>query len=548
MDFEWVAIAASDVVWILIAFVLGLLAKSVRLPPLVGFLAAGFLLNAQGVVGGEMLAKLSDLGITLLLFIVGLKLNIKSLARPQVWAVTCLHTSIVVALLGAIIFALAYTDIPIIGGLSLEQSLIIAFALSFSSTVFVVKVLEESGQMAALHGRIAIGILIVQDLAAVIYLAMSTGVWPSYWALLLLLLIPLKPVLHMILQRAGHGELLILYGFLLAMGGAEIFQLVELKGDLGALVLGVLMANHPKSDELSKSMLGFKDLFLLGFFLSIGLSGAITLEIFAIGVLIVPFIFIKSALFFALLTRFNLRARTALITSSNLTNFSEFGLIVSAISVANGWINSEWLIVIAVALSISYVIASLLNSLSNHVYATYRPSLVKFQKEHRIEDEQMIDIDSAEILVIGMGRIGTGAYDKLEEQYGSRVVGIDIDHLTVKKRRSEGRRVLIGDPSDYDFWDRVQAAHTLKLVMLALPKPSASLEIIEQLRDFSFDGTIAATVRFPDEVERLKEAGAATAFNFYNEAGAGFASHVISAGLAEGVRERQNEQFNREKS
>jgi len=88
MDFQWIAIALGDVAWISIAFVLGLLSRSVGLPPLVGFLATGFLLNAYGIASGEMLEKLSDLGITLLLFTVGLKLNLRTLARPQVWAVS----------------------------------------------------------------------------------------------------------------------------------------------------------------------------------------------------------------------------------------------------------------------------------------------------------------------------------------------------------------------------------------------------------------------------------------------------------------------------
>ena len=125
--------------------------------------------------------------------------------------------------------------------------------------------------MTSLHGRIAIGILIVQDLAAVLFLAITTGQTPSYWAILLVaMLFPLQPVLKLLLQRVGRGELLVLYGFLLALGGAEAFEFVGLKGDLGALVVGVLIANHAKAEEMAKIMLGFKDLFLLGFFLSIG--------------------------------------------------------------------------------------------------------------------------------------------------------------------------------------------------------------------------------------------------------------------------------------
>ncbi len=215
MDFEWVAVALGDVAWISLAFCLGFLARQIGLPPLVGFLATGFVLNYLGIVSGEMLQKLADLGITLLLFTVGLKLNLKVLIRPQVWSVTLLHITLIIVLFGAVIFALALMSVPLFSGLDLKLSLMLAFALSFSSTVFVVKVLEEKGEMKSLHGRIAIGILVMQDLAAVIFLAASTGKLPSLWALSLFLLIPLRPLLHHLLQKTGHGELLILYGLVL---------------------------------------------------------------------------------------------------------------------------------------------------------------------------------------------------------------------------------------------------------------------------------------------------------------------------------------------
>jgi glutathione-regulated potassium-efflux system ancillary protein KefC len=179
MDFEWIAIALGDVVWIVVAFAMGALSRAVGLPPLVGFLAAGFLLNTQGIAGGETLEKLSDLGVTLLLFIVGLKLNLATLGRPQVWAVAGIHMCAVVALFGFAIYGLALLGASFVDGLDLGQSMLIAFALSFSSTVFAVKTLEERGEMASLHGRIAIGILIMQDLAAVVFLAISVGKVPS---------------------------------------------------------------------------------------------------------------------------------------------------------------------------------------------------------------------------------------------------------------------------------------------------------------------------------------------------------------------------------
>ena len=175
---------------------------------------------------------------------VGLKFNLKVLILPQVWAVTVLHISIIIALFGAVIFGLALMGVSLFSGLDLKTSLMIAFALSFSSTVFVVKALEEKGEMKSRHGRIDIGILVMQDLAAVIFLAASMGKLPSLWALLLFLLIPLRPLLHHLLQKTGHGELLILYGLVLALGGAELFELGGVKDDLGALIMGVLISTH----------------------------------------------------------------------------------------------------------------------------------------------------------------------------------------------------------------------------------------------------------------------------------------------------------------
>ena len=528
MSFDTIATALGDVTWIGLAFVLGLLSRTVGLPPLVGFLVAGFALNLLGVTSGTMLEALSELGITLLLFIVGLKLNLRTFSRPQVWAVTGLHMAIVVAVFAVAIYALALLGASLFSGLGFPDALLIAFALSFSSTVFVVKVLEDKGETASLHGRIAVGILLVQDLAAIVFLAVSAGQYPVGWAILLVLLIVLRPALVGILQRVGHGELLVLYGFLLAVGGSQLFELIGLKGYVGALVMGVLIASHSKGVEMAKAMFSFKDLFLVGFFLSIGLSGPLTLEAVLIGAAITPFVFLKSGLFYALMTGFKLRARTALLASLNLTNFSEFGLIVAAIGAANGWINSAWLLVIAVALALSCVIAAGLNVIAHPLYTRYGAHLKRLQHPQRLADDHALDIGGAKIAIIGMGRVGTGAYDDMHERHGGSVVGVDIDPVKVERLQSTGRTVLLGDPGDADFWDRVQATHTLELVMLALPNLASNLAVLDELKVASFTGQVAATARFADEIEPLKEAGASTVFNIYAEAGSGFATHVAA--------------------
>ena len=171
-----------DPLWIAAAFVFGAIAGRVGLPPLVGFLIAGFVLKGFDIEGGDFLARVSDIGVTLLLFTIGLKLKLKSLAKPEVWAGGPLHMLITIVVFGGGILILGIWQVPYFNHLRLQNSLLIAFALSFSSTVFAVKMLEQKKETASKHGAVAIGILIMQDVIAVIFLAFSSGKIPSPWA------------------------------------------------------------------------------------------------------------------------------------------------------------------------------------------------------------------------------------------------------------------------------------------------------------------------------------------------------------------------------
>ena len=292
-----------DPLWIVFAFAFGFVIKQIGLPPLVGFLTAGFALNYFGIEGSASLDQIADFGVLLLLFSIGLKLRIKDLLKPEIWAGSSLHMLITVLVFGTIIFILSSIGFSVFANLNLTSSVIIAFALSFSSTIFAIKILEETGAITSAHGKIAIGILVIQDIFAVIFLTLSSNETPSPWAfsLLLLFFIPLllkHTKLSSLINRSGHGELLILLGVLIPLAGAAIFKLVGLKADLGALIFGMLLANHPRAKELANSMLSLKDLFLVGFFLSIGLSGTPSLEAMGISLLLAIVMPVKIFLFF----------------------------------------------------------------------------------------------------------------------------------------------------------------------------------------------------------------------------------------------------------
>ena len=196
-------------IWLSFAFGLGLLMRLVGLPPLVGYLAAGFILSANGYETSNLLAEVAHAGVLLLLFSVGLKLRLKNLLRAEVLAGSVLHMVVFV-----VFIALVLTQFT---GLDRNAVLMVSLALSFSSTVVAAKVLESKRELRAFHGRVAIGILIVQDLVAVAMLSVASGEAPSRWAFVVLGFFLLRPVLHKLLDLSGHGELVVLYGLMVAL-------------------------------------------------------------------------------------------------------------------------------------------------------------------------------------------------------------------------------------------------------------------------------------------------------------------------------------------
>jgi predicted Kef-type K+ transport protein len=523
-------LAAIDVIHIVplgVAFVLGLVARAAQLPPLIGFLAAGFLLGILGMENSPALQKIADLGVTLLLFTIGLKLHLRDLAAPVVWLTASVHM-LIITLLGALLVGgLVVLGLGPFADMSVQTTVLIGFALSFSSTVFAVKVFEAHGELGAIHGRIAIGLLIVQDIFAVAFIAISAGKIPSIWALALLLLLPARPLLFLLLEKVGHGELLILMGWILPLAGAALFESVGIKADLGALILGILLAGHAKTNELAKALYNFKDMFLIGFFLTIGLSGELSWAALGTALLLVMLILpIKTALYFLLMTRQKMRARSATLASLGLSNFSEFGLIVGAIGVSYAWLDPIWLSALALSLAISFLIASPLNAMSKNLYRRYRHPLHRFETRERLPGDEMIRAGKAQVAVFGMGRVGTGAYEYLRSQWGEVVLGIDIDEDYVERHRAQGRNVTLGDATDADFWARAERSGRIKVAVLAFSDHASNLAVATLLREQGFDLQLASVAHYPDDEEALREAGVDAVFNFYASAGESFAEHV----------------------
>ncbi|KJZ05437.1 MULTISPECIES: cation:proton antiporter family protein [Pseudoalteromonas] len=516
-----------ELLYFAVAFACGFSVYQLKLPPLIGFLMAGFVLNLLGHKTTDLLTQLADLGVTLLLFSIGLKLRVGNLIKPQVWAPASMHIITSTAFFASLLLMLGAMSLPLFTDLDWQSALLVGFAFSFSSTVFAVKVLEERGEMASLHGKISIGILVMQDIFAVIFLAVSTGKVPNIWALALLVVLPLvRPVMFWVLSRSKHGELLPLFGFFFALvAGYHAFEFAGLKGDLGALIMGMIFAPHKKAGELSKSLLNVKDILLVGFFLNIGLNATITLDALLIAILLIIVLPIKVSLYYLFTNMFKLRARTSLLSAFTLTNYSEFGLIVCAVASASGAVAPDWLAVVAIAVSITFVIASPLNKRSNEIYVKLEPWLLKFESQDRLEEELPVNLTDTKIVIFGMGRIGTGAYETIQASFPDTVAGVDIKPEVVEKHVSRGRRVLTADATDPDFWQRVNHSE-VEMVMLAMPKHMQNIYALEQLKASGYNGQVTAIANYPDQQKELEEMGVNSTYNFYLEAGSGFAEHV----------------------
>ena len=506
-----------ETVWLGFAFFLGILAYTAGLPPLVGYLAAGFALSGVASVidlplgDGAVLKHISHLGVLLLLFTVGLKLKIKSLFRPEVIGGGLIHFAITTALFAP---AISY-----FGDIPWRTAVLLAIALSFSSTVLAAKMLDAKRELRAFHGRVAIGILIVQDLIALLVMGIAASSTPSLWALVIFAMPLLRVWLYRLLDATGHEELMLLFGLLLALAaGGYGFEAVGMSSELGALLFGALLANHPRAKELSDSLWGIKEIFLVGFFLQIGIGGLPDGEALLMALIFAIVLPLKGVLFFFLLLLFKLRSRSAFLSSLTLTNYSEFGLILASV------VLPEWLVPLALTVTLSFIVSAPINRLAHPLYEALAQYLSPFERDLRHPDEQPISLGSARILIMGMGRTGSAAYDRLQE-IEPGLIGLDSDPAKLNEHKKRGRNVFFADAEDPVFWANLEMPD-VRSIVLAMSDIEAKLIATRKLRQRGYEGLIVTHTMYPEEAEAIRHAGADHAYLTFCETGVGLAERV----------------------
>lgn len=348
---------------------------------------------------------------------------------------------------------------------------------------------------------------------------------------------PLRRPLGRALEWVHHGELIPLIAVALALvPGYALFDAVGLKGDLGALAIGMLLAGTSRADEMSKSLFSIKELLLVAFFVSVGLHDNPTLEHLGIALMLMLLVPLQGLLYAPLLRWCGFRIRTATHAVVALATFSEFALVVGVVVVENGALDAEWITVLSTAVAMSFVVSALMSQRTEALARMLRRTFPALDPDRLHPEDRLIAIGHADVVVLGMGRLGCAVYHHLVEEYGLEVLGVESDATRVHALQHKGRDVIEGDATDPLFWERVKQAGSVQLAILAMPFHGSNMAALRELELSKFNGAVAAVARYEDEESQLGESVDAV-LGLYEAAGRELADQAVeSSGLADGIR------------
>ena len=530
-------------VLLLLAAALGALAVRLRQPLIVAFIAVGVLVGPSvlgWVSANDQIDLLAKFGITLLLFVVGLKLDLHIIrTMGPVSLATGLGQVFFTSIVGYLI-ALAL-------GMASVAALYVAVALTFSSTIIIVKLLSDKREVDTLHGRIALGFLIVQDLVVVLAmiglnaLGGSGGSSLADAALAVLLkgsafvvvigLVTryvLPGLLHML---ARSQELLVLFGIAWAVALATVGSELGFSKEVGAFVAGVSLASTPYRDALGARLVSLRDFLLLFFFidlgarLDLGLLGAQLFEslIFSVFVLIG-----NPLIVMIIMGTLGYHRRTGFLAGLTVAQISEFSLILGALGLSLGHIDAETMGLITLVGLITISASTYMIIFSHELYERLAPWLQIFERRHPHREGGQGAVPKegvTEIIVFGAGRYGSGIVQALRER-GCRVVTVDYNPELVRAARNTGHKVLYGDAEDPEFIASLPLSRA-RWVVSTMRDERVGRTLIHSLRNSGYAGRIAVTAHGSAEAARLEQSGSDLVLLPFVEAARGAADRLL---------------------
>lgn len=491
------------------AALLGAIGQLLKQPLIVMFIFLGVLVGPSFldiVQSKEQIHLLAEIGIAVLLFIVGLKLDlrlIKSIGK------IALMTG-----LGQVIFTSLFGYLIGIGlGFSNMESFYIAVALTFSSTIIIVKLLSDKKEIDSLHGQIAIGFLIVQDLVVILvmivlstlnrvgdsFIGVEIGLTLIYTMIFIgftfLAMKYIVPGITLFLARSI--ELLTLFGIAWAVALAAISEFIGFSGEVGAFLAGVTLASSPYKDVISSRLVSLRDFLLLFFFVNLGSNLNLSLigEQIPSSIIFSFFVLVGNPLIVLIIMGFmGYRKRTSFLAGLTVAQISEFSLIFAGLGLTVGHIGEEVLGLITLVGLITIALSTYMILYSYPLYDFLAPILGIFEKRHvKQEENQMTkDQDEFEIIVIGLGRFGTEVIKRIEEKSSVKYFGVDFDPQVIRQFQDQNKAVIYGDLEDPELLDHIPLQN-IKCIINTVPNAEFAVHLVKRLNRLGFNGKIYHT-------------------------------------------------------
>ncbi|PKO33142.1 MAG: sodium:proton exchanger [Betaproteobacteria bacterium HGW-Betaproteobacteria-7] len=512
---------------LIISAVAGAVSVRLRQPLIIAYIVVGIIVGPAVfglVTAHDQIDLLAQVGIAVLLFLVGLKLDLQHVRHIGPVA---LATG-----LGQLAFTIAggFALILLLGK-GVMEALYVAIALTFSSTIIIVKLLSDKRELDSLHGRIAVGFLIVQDLAVVLAMmamsalhgsddaALTEVIFSLAWRVLLaaaVLYVLMRWLLPGIVKAMAHSqELLLIFAIAWGTGLAALGEWAGFSKEAGAFLAGFSLASTAYRDAINARLAGIRDFLLLFFFIDLGSK----LDFSTLGSEVVPaivlslFVLIGNPLIvMAIMGYMGYRKRTGFLAGLTVAQISEFSIVFIAMGISLGHVGVEALGLTTLVGLATIAMSTYMILYSQPLYQRLAPYLGWFERrlpfrEQAVENDRRSN-DVPDVVIFGLGRYGGRLAQQLQA-VNIRVLGVDFDPECVADMRQRGVAVHYGDAQESGFLDELPLRHA-KWVVSTLPDLESNLAFLNALKEHHFAGEVAFVARDDAHGLALKQAGAPT--------------------------------------
>ncbi|TDQ83103.1 transporter (CPA2 family) [Dongia mobilis] len=517
---------------LVLAAAFGVLGMVLKQPLIVAFIVVGLIAGPSIldlVHSNDHIDLLAELGIAVLLFLVGIKLDVK--------LVRSLGAVSVMTGLGQVMFTSLFGFLIGLGlGFDAASSLYIAVALTFSSTIIIVKLLSDKREIDSLHGQIALGFLIVQDLvvvfAMIVLSAIGIGsgsaegsnsvvlVAGAGLALVLAVMLFIRFVANPLTERLARvPELLVVFALAQAAMFAAIGDAVGLGKEVGGLLAGMSLASTPYRETIAARLASLRDFLLLFFFIALGAALDLSLLGSQIGAAVVFSVFVlvgNPLIVLVIMGAMGYRKRTGFLAGLTVAQISEFSLIFVAMGVTLGHVSAEATGLVTLVGLVTIAASTYMITYSHQLYALCEPMLDMFERRGTPREANDAGTDRAaryEVIICGLGRFGTAIGLRLAKS-GVKVLGIDFNPVAVRRWRDLGLASEYGDVTDPDFIATLPltgarwVVSTIPVYVTGISREDERLSLLQAVRAMAGGCRVALTSHASTDTQALQTAGA----------------------------------------